>query len=223
MKNKKRNRGVFMLTLLTGVLMAGMLVCTAPAYAYREKPEDVIEKTCGAENITGKKILITYDTEHGATSTIVDRIADVLCEKGYQVDLKLARNVKDISQYDGVVAGSPIYEFKWLDGTMRFLKRFRFALADKPVALFITCTYLKDENDTPERRAKAVDLYVEPVMKKTGIAEPVSIGILSGEFWYSELYPMEYIRMKLAKFEEGDFRNWDKIEAWANELAEAFK
>ncbi|MCX5904931.1 MAG: hypothetical protein NTV89_16000 [Proteobacteria bacterium] len=206
-------RSFFCITFIAALLITLPVV----SHAYLEKPGDVIEKTCGDTNIGGKKILIAYDTKHGATSSIADQIADVLCADGFQVDLKMARNVTDVSPYHAVIAGSPIYMFNWLPGTTNFLKKYKTALADKPVALFITCTYLKDDNDTPDRRAHAVELYIKPVMDKTGI-EPISMGILSGEFQYGELYPLEYILMKLAKFEEGDFRNWNKIEAWAHEV-----
>jgi menaquinone-dependent protoporphyrinogen oxidase len=207
-----------MRAVLCIMLLAAMLsIFPAAGHAYLEKPADVIEKDCGDTNIGGKKILIAYDTKHGATSSIADKIADVLCADGFQVDLKMARNVTDVSPYDAVIAGSPVYMFSWLPGTTNFLNKFKTALADKPVALFITCTYLKDDNDTPDRRAHAVELYIQPVMEKTGI-EPISSGVLSGEFQFSELYPLEFILMKLAKYEEGDFRNWDKIEAWAHEV-----
>jgi menaquinone-dependent protoporphyrinogen oxidase len=211
----QRPGGLFCILIVLTVL----LCCPVRGFAWREKPEEVIEKTCGDNNTDGKKILIAYDTEHGATATITDRIADVLCRNGFQVDLRMANNVADIEQYDAVVAGSPIYEFKWLPYTQCFLMKNKRALAQKPLALFITCTYLKDENDTPERRAKAIELYFDPILKKLPGIEPVSYGILSGEFTYSELYPRESFRMRLARFEEGDFRNWDKIEAWAEELS----
>lgn len=208
------------------LLLAFVLIsfcAPAPGFAWRDKPAEVIEKSCGDNNTAGKKILIAYDTEHGATATITDRIADVLCREGYQVDLSLARNVEDVSGYDGVIAGSPIYMSKWLPEIKAFLKQFKNDLAEKPVALFITCTYLKDSNDTTERRAKAVELYVAPTIESYLTTDPVSIGILSGEFQYAELYPLELFLMKLSGFQEGDFRNWEKIEAWATELADLLK
>jgi len=213
---RKRNNRLFAVLVLLGAV----LCYTPQSYAWREKPEEVIEKTCGDNNTDGKRILIAYDTEHGATATITDRIADVLCRNGFRVDLRMANNIDDIGPYDAVIAGSPIYEFKWLPYIKWFLLKNKAELAKKPVAFFITCTYLKDENDTAERRAKAIELYFDPVLKKLPDVEAISYGILSGEFTYAELYPIESFRMKLVGFEEGDFRNWDKIEAWAEELSD---
>lgn len=215
MLNKRYRGFITVIMLLTAIVC-----CTSQSYAWRENPDEVIEKTCGDNNTDGKRILIAYDTEHGATATITDRIADVMCRNGFQVDLRMANNVDDLGPYEAVIAGSPIYEFKWLPYAKWFLLKNRTELVQKQVALFITCTYLKDENDTAERRAKAIELYFDPVLKKLPGVEPISYGILSGEFTYAELYPIESFRMQLMGFEEGDFRNWEKIEAWAEELSD---
>ncbi len=206
---------------------AALLLClgalfAVPAQAHLERPGDVIEYTCGFTTLKDRQVLIAYDTRHGSTAEIVDRIAQVLCFMGFRVDVRMARDVDDVSRYEAVIVGSPIYYFYWLPGAENFLCRFADELAGRKVACFITCTYLKDENDTPDRRQRAVELYVEPVLDDNPQIDPVSVGILSGGFSYSELYPLEYIRMKLAGFEEGDFRNWDKITDWAFELVGEF-
>ena len=43
---------------------------------------------------------------------------------------------------------------------------------------------------------------------------------MGGQFTFDELYPVELFLMKLAKFEEGDFIDDAKIEAWAKGAAE---
>ncbi|MFC1592159.1 flavodoxin domain-containing protein [Thermodesulfobacteriota bacterium] len=210
-------------TAAAGMLLGLAVMLASPAAAFLERPEDVIEMSCGDNNTEGKKVLIAYDTKHGSTGTILQPVAETLCADGFQVELLMARDVEDIADYDAVIAGSPIYDFRWLPGTRRFLKKHRDALAEKEVALFITCTYLKDENDTPDRRASAIDLYVQPILDKfPEIDPPLEVGILSGEFTYAELYPWELIRMKLAGFEEGDYRNGEKINDWADAVSEAF-
>jgi menaquinone-dependent protoporphyrinogen oxidase len=198
-----------------------LILCTYPVVCSGalDPPTGVIERSCGETNIGGKKILVAYATKHGATSSIAAKIADVLCEEGFQVDLKLARKVRDVAEYDAVIVGSPIYIGQWLRGAKQFLNRYEDELAGKNVAAFITCTYLQDANDTPERRTHAQELYIDPIFEKLPEIQPISFGILSGEFLYKELYPVESFLMKLAKFAEGDFRNEDKISAWALELS----
>ncbi len=209
-------------TVVMGTALLCAIVCFTGAFpgtagAFLERPDDVIEGSCGDNNTEGKSILIAYDTKHGSTAEVVEKIAEVLCRDGFQVDYMMARNVDNVSAYDAVVVGSPVYNFFWLPGATLFLRKHENVLAEKQIFYFITCTYLKDENDTRERREHAVELYVQPIIDRFGI-EPESSGILSGEFEYAELYPYELISMLLAGFEEGDFRNWDKITGWAEEV-----
>ncbi len=208
-------------TMVQIIVALAMVVCLyqGRAYAVLDPPTGAIERSCGETNIGGKKILLAYATKHGATSSIAAKIADVLCQEGFHVDLKLAYKVKDISAYDAVIVGSPIYIGGWLRGARRFLHKNQDILADMNVAVFITCTYLKDENDVPERRAHAKELYIDPIFDELPDIKPMSYGIFSGEFLYRELYPVEFILMKLAKFPEGDFRNEEKIIAWALEIS----
>lgn len=215
-KDRKMN------TVVMGTALLCAIVCFTGAFpgtagAFLERPDDVIEGSCGDNNTEGKSILIAYDTKHGSTAEVVEKIAEVLCRDGFQVDYMMARNVDNVSAYDAVVVGSPVYNFFWLPGATLFLRKHENVLAEKQIFYFITCTYLKDENDTRERREHAVELYVQPIIDRFGI-EPESSGILSGEFEYAELYPYELISMLLAGFEEGDFRNWDKITGWAEEV-----
>jgi menaquinone-dependent protoporphyrinogen IX oxidase len=195
------------------MLALGVLLLPASGYCYREKPEEVIEGSC----TTGaKKILITYDTKHGATALVAKTIYDTLCENA-SVDLIFVENLDpaDIPNYDAIIIGSPIYISSWLPGINKLLRRQHGKIARIPSAFFITCTYLKDANDTPERRQGAYDLYIKKVLDKYPDIKPIDTGVLSGEFQFAELYPLERILMKVAKFEEGDFRNEGKIEAWA--------
>lgn len=211
---------VFRKATIIAAAAAIMLGLPSLGSAYMERPGDIIETSCGPDNATAKKILIAYDTKHGATATIAEKISETLCQQGFRVDVSMARNVDDLSGYDAVIAGSPIYNFYWLPEAVFFLFKYKEELAERPLFLFIVCTYLKDENDNPERRAGAVDLYVNPLLGLLPGLEPADIGIISGEFSYDELYPFERFRMILAGFPEGDFRNGGKITAWAESIAD---
>jgi menaquinone-dependent protoporphyrinogen oxidase len=192
-----------------------------PVFAFREKPDDVVEYTCGTENTEGKKILIAYDTEHGATATIADKIGQVLCEKGFQVELVLARNVSDVSAYDAVLIGTPIYTGSWLPGVMQLLQKQKATIAKMPHALFINCTYLKE--DTEEIRRKVLELWVTPVLDKFPEISPLEIGLFGGQFSFDELYPLEYVLMMLMKYKDGDYRDFAKVTAWAELMAETLQ
>lgn len=216
---KKRCARTAMIAMILGIILFAMPI--PGVQAFREKPKDVIEYSCGQENTVGKKILIAYDTVHGATSTIADKIGKVLCEQGFQVDLMLARKVKDVSSYDAILIGTPIYYGEFLPGIKSFLNKHQQSIAGKPHVLFVNCTYLKE--DTEEIRNKVMELWVNPMLEKFPEIKPLNIGLFGGKILFSELYPVEYFLMKLMKYEDGDFRDYDKIGAWAESMTETLK
>ena len=202
---------------IPGLMLAlvALLMSASPGYGYREKPADLVSDNSCTHGV--KKILVTYDTEHGATSIVAKKVFDTLCQEDFSVDLIFVENFDpaEILNYDAIVIGSPIYIGKWLPGIKKLLKRSHATIAQIPSAFFITCTYVKGEDDTPERHAHAIELYIDPVLSKYPDIQPIDKGVLAGEFQYAELYPLQFFLMKLAKFEEGNFIDTAKIEAWA--------
>ena len=219
-------RKVSMHTLLAA-LAALTLLLPAAAGAFMEQPEDVIEGDCGSGG--GKYILIAYDTKHGATATVAEYMARILCKSGHTVDFQLTRNVESVDAYDAVLVGSPVYNAKWLPGAKWFLFRFGSELADKYLGLFVTCTYVRDEKmqEDPEGRMQhAYELYVESVAQRLVRGELLDWGIFAGEYTYDELYPRE--RRRMERFAsifgtDGDYRNWDKIKQWTINFSNQLK
>ena len=67
--------------------------CSIRAFAYPRTDDDLIEMTCGETDST--YVLIAYDTIHGSTAEVGDRIGENLCDQGFRVDLRLAAHVED--------------------------------------------------------------------------------------------------------------------------------
>ena len=207
------------------LMLAIVALLPATGYCFREKPEDVIEDSCTG---TGKKLLITYDTEHGSTALVAQEIYQDLCSDNFTVDLVFVEhlNADNITSYDGVVIGSPIYIGKWLPGINKLLKRHHADIAQVPTALFITCTTVRDlttDNESNFEYQEALTYFMNPVLEKYPDIVPVSTKVLAGGFLFSELYPFQLFLMKFAKYPEGDFRKPALIDAWAQELAGTFK
>jgi len=205
----------FSLTCL--MLVLGVLLLPAPGRCcWWWGPNDLVpDDSCSGGE---KRILITYDSRHNATSLIAQSIYNRLCENA-SVDLKYVNNLDpdDIETYDAIIIGSPIYISSWLPDVNRLLQLHHDKIARVPSsAYFITCTFLKDSNDTPQRRQDAYDYYIKKVVEQYPDIKPIDTGVLSGEFLYSELYFLEWFLMKISGFQEGDFRNEAKIEAWAD-------
>jgi menaquinone-dependent protoporphyrinogen oxidase len=196
---------MFMLTSLCTSSVAGSTV--------------LFEKSCGSDNISGKKVLVAYDSKHGSTAMIAETIGDTLCENGFQVDIRLALNIDDISDYDAIVIGSPMYYANFLPGTLSFLERHRTVLATKAVAVFAVSSSVDKETGTVnENLARMVKSSVLIKFPEIQITEP--IGLMPGKFFYREIFPVEIINLKQSGFEElGDYLNFDIVRSWTEGLA----
>jgi menaquinone-dependent protoporphyrinogen IX oxidase len=87
----------------------------------------------------------------------------------------------------------------------------------------LTCLALYKEDDA---RRKVAETYMGPVLKKIPEVRPDKIGYFAGALDYSKLnfvYRMVMkSKMKKQGVPEGDFRDWNTIRTWAEELGEIF-
>jgi len=164
------------------------------------------------------KILIVYASKYGSTAEIAEYIGQFLRDMGSEVDVRSVNAVNDISQYHSIVIGSATRMDKLLSDAVKFAKKHEPDLHRMKTAYFVVGVTMKQ--DTPENREK-VKGFLEPLCR---IREPVSIGLFTGKIDYSKVGFSWKVMAKLDKsglMEEGDFRNWDTISKWANEIAPA--
>ena len=159
------------------------------------------------------KILVAYASGCGSTGEVAEAIGQVLCEAGAAVDVRLAKDVTDVSSYRAVIAGSAIRMGRWLPEAVKFVETHQEALSRVPVAYFTACMTLAKE-DTEESR-RTVAAYLDPVRE---IVQPVDVGLFAGAMNYSRLSFVYQLMMKAMKTPEGDFRDWEAIRAWAADL-----
>jgi menaquinone-dependent protoporphyrinogen oxidase len=98
------------------------------------------------------KALVVYGSRYGTSAEIAEDIAKTLKEENVKTDLVNSRDMKewDISPYDLVVAGSGIKMGKWTKASLKFLDKNRLALANKKVALFVSCGAANKEKTLAE-------------------------------------------------------------------------
>lgn len=164
------------------------------------------------------KILVTYATAAGSTAGVAEAIGQALAGDGVAVDVRMAKEVADLSAYCAVVVGSGIRAGNVYKDTLAFLERHQAALSQMPVAYFVVCMTMAD--DTEEHRSQ-VAAYVDQMRAKVPQVEPVGVGLFAGKMDYKALpLPLRLV-MKAMKSEEGDYRNWGAIREWVDSVRPA--
>jgi menaquinone-dependent protoporphyrinogen oxidase len=165
-------------------------------------------------------VLIAYATARGSTEGIAQRIATRLAAGGHVATARPAAVVEDIEPYDAFILGSAVHDQAWLPEAVDFARRYAAALAAKPVWLFSVGS--RDSLRGPIGGRMAAH-YPEP-RQVPGIRAQVRARdhqIFTGVI-DREAYPLgARIIMRAMGGRYGDFRDWPRIEAWADEITRA--
>ena len=209
------------------MLMIGFIFLASPAnlFSYPRTSDDLIEASCEGGNQDAKRILIAYDTIHGSAAEVADQVGKELCSRGFTVDVRFAGNASSIEEYDAVILGSAIYEFTWLPDARRFLRNYYAALSSKPVAVFIVCSAMYQ--DTPESRDAVRKAFVSPLLTRYPAISPLSIGLFGGAVDFNtnrynlfEKIVLRILGKALGFKDSADWRDWDYISDWAQEVGD---
>jgi menaquinone-dependent protoporphyrinogen oxidase len=157
------------------------------------------------------RVLVAYASKMGSNAEVAQAIADVLVEAGLETEVMPAREAKDLTAYDAVVLGSALYAAHWQRDAHRFVVRRRDILATKPLWLWSSgpldrvlaardlppaANVLEIMGDTPFRGHRTFGGKLDP--NAPGVDEQI-----------------------LRTHQQGDFRDWAKIRAYAVEIATA--
>ncbi len=164
------------------------------------------------------KILVAYASRTGSTAGVAEAIGQTLAESGASVEVCRMQDVKDLTPYRAVVAGSAIQGGQWLPEAMQFMRTHQAALARKPFAAFLVCMTLAMPG--AEKYRQGVAEWLGPVR---ALVRPVSEGLFAGVLDISQV-PSFGNRLKFrlsvafGVWKEGDHRDWNAIRAWAADL-----
>ena len=163
------------------------------------------------------KILITYATKYGSTHEIADKIGEVLHNAGIEVELLPVDQVETLSNYGAVVFGSAVYAGQWRKEAVKFLEANQAVFAQMPFWIFSSGP---TGSGDPVQLTKGW-LYpdaLKPVMDRI---HPRAIAVFHGWLDSDKLNFGEKLIVKGVRAPMGDFRDWDAIIAWANQIAAA--
>ncbi len=173
-------------------------------------------------------VLVAYASRHGSTTGIAERISARLHAAGFETTCSSVGEVGSLKTYDAFVIGSAAYMFHWLKEATRFVKRNRKVLAQRPVWLFSSGplgTELVDD--------KGQDVFSAARPKEFEELEPL-IDIHGDRVFFgardADVKPkgmaeqlMRFMPAARDALPTGDFRDWDAIEAWADEIGDELR
>lgn len=181
-----------------------------------------------------RKILVSYASRTGTTAEVAEAIRRVLTpsppihgrppdnehlgQEALEVDVLPMQEVKDLSPYDAVIAGSAIRAARWLPEAMQFIRAHQSVLRHKPFAMYTVCITLAMSNG--EQYRQGVRDWTAPVR---AIVQPLSEGLFAGMIDFRKL-PFNWETLKLRAtvamgiFPRGDHRDWNAVRLWAESL-----
>ena len=182
-------------------------------------------------------ILVVYASQYGATRGIAERIGDRLRTFGHFVDVKPVEVVHGLDGYDALVIGSGVYSGSWLPDATVFVHRHQAALSSRPAWLFSSGP-LGAQIAAPEGQPRDPDVALgqiklfgskrtihwplpKEVVEFRASIQPRDHAMFFGALEHQNLPFAERIAMMAVGGMEGDFRNWDAIDAWAESIARA--
>ncbi len=178
-----------------------------------------------------KRVFIGYSTWSGSTHDVADAIATHLIKSGFEVEIFNFKNVKTLSDYDVFILGTSIHASHPNGAFINFIKKNYSLLSKKPTALFAVCANMFQ--DTPENRTETF-AWLQDSLKDIPEIQFLDIGLFGGAVLtsgpdYEKLNPFVKIIIKsmkksvVEKLEHEDFRDWEKIKNWTEEIAKKIK
>ena len=159
-------------------------------------------------------ILVTAASKHGATDEVADAIAKRIEASGITVDRLAPADVTSVADYDAVIVGSATYILQWMPEAHDFMERFKDQLPVGQVWAFSV-----GMNGVP-KHSKQDRSSVGPLLTHVKCRE---LRTFPGRYKPSLLSLRERSVARLAGVVEGDFRDWEAIERWADEIVDALK
>ncbi len=162
------------------------------------------------------RVLVVHASQFGSTRGIADRIATVLAGFGLEVTERAATDPAPIQGFDAVVIGSAVHGGHWLDDATRFVYRHDAALRAMPVWLFSSGPLGDRAVASPQPDPKEVGTFRAMLNPRGHEVFAGAFDRETADFDGSGLIERTIVRRFLP---DGDWRDWDAIDAWAAGIA----
>lgn len=157
------------------------------------------------------KVLVAVASKHGSAKEVGKDIAQVLEQRGLEVVVSEPQEVQTLAGFDAIVVGSSVYLTAWLDSARDFVSRFSAQLRELPVWAFSVglSGVPKGSVQDPSKVGPAL-LQMQPLDYQT----------FPGKLDTTKLNLRERTIARWGGATEGDFRDFEDIERWANQIAD---
>jgi menaquinone-dependent protoporphyrinogen oxidase len=156
------------------------------------------------------RVLVAHASRMGSTTEMAERIAHQLRGAGHEVDVRACAEAVDTSNYDAAVIGSALYLGRWLKEGRRYLQSESESLSRRPTWLFQSGPCGEDF----DLQAVRVPRAIRRVSVLIGSASPTTFGgrleRKAATTWLE--------RWMATGALAGDFRDWDLVHAWTEEV-----
>lgn len=157
-------------------------------------------------------ILVAYASKHGSTAGIAEAIAARLRERGKEVEVRSVDGLTEIGHPEAVVLGSAVYAGSWLKEAVAWAEDHAGSLGGTPVWLFTSGPLGEEVRDAEEQPRQL------PALRAA--LDPREHRVFFGALDKGQLGFAERMMVKAVKAPDGDFRDWDAIRAWADDIAD---
>lgn len=157
-------------------------------------------------------VLVMVASKHGATWGVGEAIAEVLRDRGLQVDLRRPDEVTELSGYEAAVVGSAIYMAQWLPEAREFVETHADALGGMPVWLFssgLSDSASQDSNTGGGRGLRATLPNAREHRHFSGALDVAKLSVL------------ERAAIAAARGKYGDHRDFSAVREWAGQVADS--
>jgi len=156
------------------------------------------------------KVLIAVASKHQSTGEIAIALGRELSSRGLDVTTANVKNVSALEDYDAVILGSAVYLGRWLNEATDFAKKHQESLKRRSVWLF--------SSGPLGEPLRPLDQPVDAAFIKD-LTAAIGHHLFAGRLERSHLNLMEKAMTAAAHAPEGDFRDWQEVQSWADEIA----
>lgn len=157
------------------------------------------------------RVLVTWGSTRGGTEGIARLIGDQLLREGLAVEVLAPREAERAGRFDAVIVGGALYANRWHPDARRFVNRRARDLRRVPVWFFSSGPLdgSADRAPIPPTRGVAA------LMMRVGAQGHVTFGGRLDE------RAQGLAARAMARTHAGDWRQADRVRAWASEIARA--